>query len=94
MAYSIIDGLRFEISNRKNKKLKVLKDGKWIHFGDSRGYAHFFDKTSLLNPNMNHYDINRRYNYLKRALNIKDKEGNLTAYDDTSPNYYAINYLW
>ena len=91
--YSIIDGLRFERSDRKNKKLKVLKDGKWIHFGDNR-YDHFFDRTLLLNPDLNHFDPIRRHKYLSRALKIKNKNGELTSYDDMIPNYYSVNYLW
>jgi len=91
--YSIIDGLRFEKSEKKNKKLKVFYNNNWIHFGDDR-YKHFFDKTTLLNPDLNHFDPIRRQKYLNRALNIRDKEGNLTAYEKNSPNYYAVNYLW
>jgi hypothetical protein len=91
--YSIIDGLIFQKSEKKNKKLKVYKNNNWIHFGDNR-YQHFFDKTTLLNPDLNHFDPIRRQKYLNRALNIRDKEGNLTAYEKNSPNYYAVNYLW
>jgi hypothetical protein len=91
--YSIIDGLRFERSERKNKKLKVFKDGKWIHFGDNR-YEHFLDRTGLLNPELSHYDMTRRHRYLSRALKIKNKNGELTAYDDISPNYFSTNILW
>jgi len=91
--YSIIDGLRFEKSEKKNKKLKVFYNNNWIHFGDDR-YQHFFDKTFLLPKSMNHNNPIRQQNYLNRASNIRDKEGNLTAYDKNSPNYYAINYLW
>ena len=91
--YSIIDGLRFERSERKNKKLKVFKNGKWIHFGDNR-YEHFLDRTGLLNPELSHYDMTRRHRYLSRALKIKNKNGELTAYDYISPNYYSVNYLW
>ena len=92
-SFSIIDGMRFERSERKNKKLKVFKNGKWIHFGDNR-YEHFLDRTGLLNSELNHYDMTRRHKYLSRALKIKNKKGELTAYDDTSPNYFSVNYLW
>lgn len=70
-------------STRKNKKWAVLYDGRWIHFGDTR----YEDFTQ-------HKDEERRYRYLKRALNITDKEGNLTAFDPYSPNYWSVNLLW
>ena len=44
MTSKTIDGYTYSLSTNKNKKLKVVVDGKTIHFGDTR-YEHFFDKT-------------------------------------------------
>lgn len=74
---------------RKNKKYAVLvsdprtgKD-KIVHYGDTR----FEDFTQ-------HKDLYRREKYLKRATQIRDKNGNLTKDDPTSANYWAIRHLW
>ena len=88
-----INGLEYQLSDRKNKKLKVYVDGKWVHFGDSR-MEHYYDKTKLLNPKLNHLDKDRRKNYLSRAKGIKDKEGNLTYKNKLSPNHYSVRILW
>jgi hypothetical protein len=93
MNSKIINGKEFFLSDKTNKKLKVMVNGKWIHFGDSR-YKQYFDKTRLLDKSTNHLDPERRIAYLKRATQIKDKHGHLTANDKTSPNYFAIHYLW
>ena len=85
--------LRFEKSNRKNKKYMVFYN-KWIHFGDKR-YSHYRDSTPLkLYSHLDHNDIKRRNAYLKRAKGIKDKNVNLTYLDKNSPNYYAVKFLW
>jgi hypothetical protein len=83
----------YSLSDRKDKKLKVLIDGRYIHFGDLN-YSHFFDKTGLLDPKLNHHDKDRRKMYLKRATYITDKHHNMTAEDINSPNYHSINILW
>ena len=74
-------------STRKNKKFSVfiMKDGKkrLIHFGDSR----FEDFTQ-------HGDKKRQKSYLARSKGIKNKKGELTWKDRTSPNYYSVRYLW
>jgi hypothetical protein len=88
-----INGSEYELSDNKNKKLKIKVNNKWVHFGDSR-YEHYFDKTKLLNPQFNHLDKERRTKYLSRASKIKDKEGNLTANDPNSPNYHSMRILW
>jgi len=89
----ILNGLKYELSEQKNKKLKVFKNNRWIHFGDNR-YEHYFDKTGLLNKNLNHMDKVRRDAYLARAKKITDKGGKLTFKDNESPNYYAVRVLW
>ena len=78
-------------SSRPTKKFLVLikKDGKikWIHFGDTR-YDQYEDKTPLqLYKDQNHYDIKRRNAYRKRAMHIKDQNGNLTFLDKIIENY-------
>jgi hypothetical protein len=82
----------YEKSDRKNKKLNVLVNGKTIHFGDTR-YEHFKDKTGIWSA-LDHNDDKRRKNYLTRTANIKDKAGNLTANDPSSANYHARRILW
>jgi len=83
----------YELSEKKNKKLKVKVNNKYIHFGQS-GYEHFFDKTGLLNKKLNHKDKERRSRYLKRSKAIKNKKGELTANNPESPNYHSIRILW
>lgn len=89
----VINGLRYFISEKPNKKLKVKVNDKWVHFGNSN-YQHYFDKTGLLDNHLNHLDDDRRRRYIARASKIKDKDGNLTADDINSPNYHSINILW
>ena len=78
-------GIKGEIreSGRKDKKLKVLHDGKWIHFGHP-GYEDF----TL------HNDERRRERYCSRSSKITDKRGSVTGNDRSSPNYYAMRLLW
>lgn len=91
--YSIIDNIIYKLSDKPKYKLKALIDGDWIYFG-SPNYENYFDKTNLLPKYYNHLDPIRRKNYLSRASKIKDKYGNLTAYNKKSPNYHSINILW
>ena len=84
----------FKRSTRKNKKYMVRYNGKWIHFGDTR-YKHYEDTTGLgLYSHLNHGNSARRANYLTRATGIKNKSGELTYHDKSSPNYYSVRYLW
>ena len=89
----VINGLTYFLSEKPNKKLKVKVNDKWVHFGDSR-YQHYFDKTKLLNKELNHLDKTRRNRYIMRASNIMDKEGNRTMNDINSANYHALRILW
>ena len=83
--------LRFEVSEQKNKKYNAIlrhTSGrlKRIPFGDKR-YQHFRDSTGLgVYSNLDHGDIKRQMNYLKRHANTKD---NLF-----SSSYFSANYLW
>lgn len=70
-------------SEKPDKKLKVFKNGEWIHFG----HPDYSDYTI-------HRDRVRRDRYKRRAGAIKDKEGNLTGNDPSSPNYYSMRLLW
>ena len=81
-------------STRKNKKYMVKVNNKWIHFGDTR-YQQYKDRTPLkLYSSLDHKDIERRANYLKRAKGIKNKHDDLSYLDKNSPNYYSVKYLW
>ena len=64
----------------KNKK---TGKPKLIHFG----HKDYQDFTQ-------HKDPKRRKNYLARSAGIKDKQGNLTAKDKNSKNYWARKVLW
>jgi hypothetical protein len=88
-----IGNFDYYLSERKDKKLKVFVNGKWVHFGNSN-YQHFYDKSLLLDKNLNHLDQKRRNNYLKRSLNIKNKNDEYTAFDINSPNYHSRLILW
>ncbi len=81
------------ISDKPAKKLYVLVDGRKIYFGDTK-YTHFKDATGLLPKSQNHGDEVRRKSYLARASKIKDKSGNLTSTNPSSPNYHALRILW
>lgn len=80
----------------KNKKYSVwvVKDGvfKRINFGDKK-YEHYYDRIGKYS-HLNHLDDERRRLYRARASNIRDKNGNLTVNDITSPNHWSYHYLW
>tara|TARA_Y100000401_G_scaffold117210_1_gene125138 strand:- start:775 stop:1074 length:300 start_codon:yes stop_codon:yes gene_type:complete len=75
------------LSDKSNKKgmVYVMKDGKkrLIYFGD----ASMEDFTQ-------HQDKKRRENYLTRSYGIKDKQGNRTALDKNSANFWSRKILW
>ena len=76
----------YKSSNAKKKGMVyVMKNGakKLIHFGDSSMQS--FDQ---------HKDPARRKNILARSAGIKDKQGNLTAKNKNSSNYWARKMLW
>ena len=62
-----------------------MKDGrkKLIHFGDSN----MKDFTQ-------HKDEKRRKSYLARSAGIRDKQGNLTANNKNTSNYWSRRVLW
>lgn len=83
----------YYISDKPNKKLMTIVNDKKIYFGDSK-YQHFRDKTGLLPMELSHFDNARRNRYIKRATNIKDKNGNYTYLNPESPNFHAVHILW
>lgn len=98
-----VDGYVYEPSTTPGKKLDALVyvpdafESKYhlirVPFGDSR-YQHYYDRSGLLDPRMNHHDAKRRRNYLRRSARIRDKNGRLTAGDTTSANFHARRVLW
>ena len=82
----------YEKSPLKNKKLRVIVDGKTIDFGDTR-YQHFKDKSKHW-TSLDHGDKKRRENYLTRTANQKDGKGNLTRDNPLSANFHARRVLW
>jgi hypothetical protein len=88
-----INNIEYQLSEQKNKKLKALVNGKWIHFGQYP-YTHYYDKTGLLNKSYNNLDDKKRKSYLARASKIVDSKGKLTKGDINSANYHAIKILW
>lgn len=84
----------FRVSQRKDKKYDVLYNGHWISFGHP-AYEHFLDSTGVgAWSELNHFDEQRRANYLRRASGIVDASGKKTINNPNSPNYWATRYLW
>jgi len=85
-----------ETSSKKKYFVYVKSDNKRgykkIGFGH-KDYQHYEDKLGEYSK-LNHFDKERRKNYLSRAKGIKDKNGNLTWKDKNSSNYYAVKFLW
>jgi len=76
----------YKSSNAKKKGMVYISSNgkkKLIHFGD----ANMKDFTQ-------HKDPARRKNYLARSAGIKDKQGNLTAKNKNTANYWARKVLW
>lgn len=88
-----VDGRRYYISTRRNKKLMVRVNGKLVHFG-AAGSQHYHDRSGLLPVELNHHNPTRRANYLRRSAGIRDAQGIRTADDPSSPNYHSRRILW
>ena len=72
------DDVKLELSEKKDKKYKIIIDNKTVHFG------------STMEDYTKHKDESRRKSYLARAKGIKgDWKSN-----KYSPNNLAINLLW
>jgi hypothetical protein len=76
--YKGTDNARLELSEKKDKKYKVIHDGKTTHFG------------STMQDFTKHNDTTRQKSYLARAKGIK---GNWKA-DKYSANNLSIHLLW
>lgn len=72
------------VSNRKNKKYDVFKNGKYlVSFGDVR-YEQYYDKLGHYS-HLNHLDEKRKSNYYSRFGNDAKKD---------SAKYFSHMYLW
>jgi mRNA degradation ribonuclease J1/J2 len=89
------NGIKFEKSNKKNKKYKATTpDGKVVHFGDKR-YQHYQDKTPLgLYGHLNHGDEVRRKKYKARHEKILLKDGTPAYQKKYTPSWFSYKYLW
>lgn len=76
--YKGTDNARLELSEKKDKKYKVIHDGKTTHFGST---MQDFTKTA---------DETKRQRYLARAKGIK---GNWKS-NKYSANNLSIHLLW
>lgn len=93
-----LSNVKYYPSNVKNKKYRVEFEYKGknykVNFGDKR-YEHFKDSTPLkLYKDQDHKDKERRKKYLSRAYGITNKQGEQTANDPTTANFWSIHYLW
>ena len=66
-------------ATNKQKKYRILHNGRWIHFGQI-GYQDY----------TRHKDRKRRSNYLSRSRNIRGD----WARNKYSPNNLSIHILW
>ena len=71
-----------DYSKRKNYKYVVEYNDKKIHFGSAK-----------TDDYINHHDHVQREKYLKKAKQIKDKDGRLTHKLPFYPNYWSVNLL-
>ena len=96
-----IKDYKFSLSPREHKKYRVeilFKNGenKIIDFGDMR-FPHYKTNKKIpkeLHVFEEHKDINRRNNYLTRAMGIKNKDGYLTFNNPHYSNFWSVHFLW
>jgi hypothetical protein len=72
-----------KVSNRQGKRLAVLYDDKWIHFGLSGGETYY-----------DHRNKDKRKAWKQRHRKIKNKEGQFVINLKTSPSYWSDKILW
>jgi hypothetical protein len=72
-----------ELSNRPDKKIKVVIDGQTIHFGDKNSTTYLEGASD-----------EKRDAYRARASKIKNKDGQYTYLIKYTPNYLAYHVLW
>lgn len=83
---SKLKGKKYSVYVKRDDK-KVL-----IHFGDSN-MQHFKDKLGEWSS-LDHNDKQRRKNFLTRTAGIKNKKGELTAFNKNYANFWARKILW
>lgn len=90
----------FATPKSSKKKYKVIifnKDGykiKTLQFGN-KAYEQYRDNTPLkLFSDMNHLNLKRRENYMRRHSKILTKEGIQAFKDPLQPAFYSWNFLW
>ena len=79
---TILGADSLDYSKRKKYKYVVEYNDKKIHFGSIK-----------TDDYTNHHDHVQREKYLKKAKQIKDKDGRLTYKLPSSPNYWSVNLL-
>ena len=79
---TILGADSLDYSKRKNYKYVVEYNDKKIHFGSAK-----------TDDYINHHDHVQREKYLKKAKQIKDKDGCLTYKLPFYPNYWSVNLL-
>ena len=79
---AILGADSLDYSKRKNYKYVVEYNDKKIHFGSAK-----------TDDYINHHDHVQREKYLKKAKQIKDKDGRLTYKLPFYPNYWSVNLL-
>lgn len=78
-----IDYESVQLSDRPNKKIKIVINGRVIHFG-AKGSITYLEQTNE----------QKRAAYRARASKIKNKNGEYTYKIKYTPNYLAFNVLW
>ena len=71
------------LSDRPNKKIKIIINGKIIHYGDKNSHTYIEGA-----------DEKKRNAYRARASKIKNKNGQYTYLIKYTPNYLAYWTLW
>ena len=79
---TILGADSLDYSKRKNYKYVVEYNDKKIHFGSIKNDDY-----------INHHDHVQREKYLKKAKQIKDKDGRLTHKLPFYPSYWSVNLL-
>lgn len=72
-----------ELSDKPNKKIKIVINGKVIHFGDKNSLT-FLEGA----------DDKKRKAYQARASKITNKDGEYTYKIRYTPNFLSFNILW
>ena len=85
----------YEKSSKKDKKLQTTVNKKIIHFGGNPETSkHYFDKTGLLNKDLNHKDNKIKKAWYARHSQVKNKKGDYVIKDASSASYHSAKVLW